>query len=454
MHRICLIACVALLLLAPMSAFGQDGAGEAVRFRVGHFSPGLGNVDIYIRGELTDTRNLSFAEVTGWFELTPGSYRFAVVPAGGSLTEEAITVATVDLEDGQWVTLGLIGEAVRGTVTLHPIVEDFSPLSFGETRLTFFNALPDVGPINIQIADETLLVSGLQYPALPSNGGQPSDGVYILDILAGTRNLQITPVDDNAVVLVQMDDLQLASGKNNLLVATGLRASAVMVMVTTDPTAMPVDEENLETGSGPGVGRLRLGHFSPDAGELDVYINGELSEITGLALGELTDWSTLDAGRYDVAVVPTGESLGRALMTANDVTLRAGDWMTVAALGATEMVNSGLYPILEDHGPIASGETRLAFLHAMPDLGPINVQLTDGPLLLNSVSFPGGNPASDVRSLDIVAGARSLEITPFDDPFDVILAMPDVNLAEGRYHLLVAAGVRGNPLPFLFAATE
>ena len=62
-------------------------------------------------------------------------------------------------------------------------------------------------------------------------------------------------------------------------------------------------------GVAAGDARFRVGHFSPDAPPVDVYVNGDpFPGLQGVPFGVLSDYFTVPAGTYQVEVTPAGDA--------------------------------------------------------------------------------------------------------------------------------------------------
>ncbi len=441
MRRLAVLVTLLAMLVTAVSALAQGDTGDVALVRVAHFVPGTDVVDVFVDGVLSDVQGLDFGEVSGWVELAAGSHDFAVAPAGGTLADAVLTLEGVDLAADDWVTVAAVGSLEVGNAFLQPILEDFSEIPFGETRLTVVHAIPNAGPVNVQLDDGTVLIQTL---AFPQTLGE-NDGAVSVDLVAGPRTIQITPFDDPATILFTLDNVMLASGKNNLVALAGLAANAVTVFVPTDPTHVMVagaEEEVVETGEGPV--QVRVAHFAPGAGEVDVYANGELSDVQGLLFGEVTDWFELPAGYYDIAIAPVGTSLEDAVIEAT-VPLIADEWMTVVAYGSVELGAADVEAIVDDFSPLDTGMTRLSVFHGIPNAGPVNVQLSDGTVLIQTIGFPGSlDDNNGQETVDIVAGPHTIQITPYDDPATVLFEFADMPLSAGMHYHIAVVGLAGD----------
>ncbi len=434
MRKLVISVTILAMLVTAVSVFAQGAMDDVVMVRVFHAVPGTGLVDVFVNGELSDVQALGFGDMTAWFEMAPGDYDLAVAPAGGSLEDAVITLDGASVAAGDWVTIAAVGSVEVGDAFLQVIVEDFSDIVFGETRLTVFHGVPNLGPVNVQLDSGTVLIQTL---AFPQTLGE-NDGAVSVDIVAGPRTIQFTPFDDSETVLMSLDNVMLASGKNNFVAVIGLAAGPVTVIVPTNPADLSeVVEVAEEVDPGEGSVQVRLFHAAPGAGGVDVYVNGELAE-EDFFFGEITDWLEMDAGFYDVALAPVDTSLDDAVLEA-EVALIAGESMTVIAYGSVELGMADVMTVSEDFSEIGAGEARISFQHLIPNAGPVNLQLADGTVLFQTVGYPGSlNDNNGYVSVDLVAGPRVFQVTPFDDPDTVLFEVEAPMLAGDHYYIAVA----------------
>ncbi len=427
-------------LSAPMTRPAAAQAAEA-HVRFGHFSPGMGEVDVTIDRQLTDDPGLKFGAVTDWLPLPAGSHRLTVSRSGAPLAE-ALIDTSVELAAGQRVTLAIIGEVIRGTAQLFPLVEDYSPMAQGETRITFLHAIPDLGLVDITQVEGGPLVSGLAYPGT-AEAGQGWDGSTQLDLIGGGRVLAFEPRDTPGLIMLQ-EGYALNEGASHLLVLAGLRASPVTVLATTIPETEVVTVDGELVGLGSGEAIVRAGNFASGAGGLTIFLDGEPFDEEALVFGDSTGWVTIPAGEYEVAAASAGTPYENAIIIAPDVPVATGSRLTLAVVGLIPADGGQIYPVMEDPSPVQPGEARLTVFHAMPDLGPVSVWLDDQVQLFVALDFPGiDGPAYD--SVDLVAGTRRLQLRPFTDPGGVALELPAVSLGAGTHNLVVVAGLQANP---------
>jgi hypothetical protein len=197
------------------------------RLRVAHFSPDAGSVDIYVNGELSSMTNVVFNDVGDWMNVAPGSYEIGIAPAGGA----AILTVSVDLAQGDWVTVEALGSLAQNTLRLNAVSEDFSPLAEGDARLSMYNAVEGSPAYNVTV-DGNPVVTRLGYPGTQGN----NDGYFSSDVPAGTHLIQFVVTNQASIVVINLPDVALDAGSSYLIAAVGSPAAPGAVIV---PSAVP-----------------------------------------------------------------------------------------------------------------------------------------------------------------------------------------------------------------------
>lgn len=200
---------------------------------------------------------------------------------------------------------------------------------------------------------------------------------------------------------------------------------------------------------------VRVAHFATDAGSVDVYINGELSDIQEFEFGQVSDWMSVPAGTYDFAVAPAGSSVEDAVLTAEGVEIAADTWTTFAAIGLAGDDTLAIQPIAEDYSPLGLGQFRLTIFHAIPAAPAVDVYAGE-QLLVRGLTFPGqalaqvgidtpeaNDGTTIIGSLD--EGVYDVRVTVLDDPSTVVLDLPDTEFNAGNNYLVAAVGLASEP---------
>ena len=163
----------------------------------------------------------------------------------------------------------------------------------------------DAPAVDIAPDGEAALVEDLAFP---------SDTGY-LDLPAGEYDLEIRAAGTDTVAF-DLDPITLDDGTSYSVFAVGgLEDGSFTVVPAVDAA----------------LAGVRVGHFSPDAPNVDVYANGG-AILTDVPFGAISEYLYVPAGTYQVQVVPAGASLeeGPVVIDA-ELTLEDGTLTTVAA---------------------------------------------------------------------------------------------------------------------------
>ncbi len=175
-------------------------------------------------------------------------------------------------------------------------------------------------------------------------------------------------------------------------------------------------------------------HASPDAPNVDVYVDGTLA-ISNLGYGWYFGPLPVPAGDHQIQVTASGQAPDTAVIDAT-VTLESGMAYQVAATGLLAEITPQIYPV--DVSAIAEGNARVRVVHTSPDAPAVDVAVTGGDVLIPNLTFPN---ASDY--LEVPAGTYDLEVRPAGST-DVALALPGVALEANTVYDVYAIGQLGN----------
>jgi len=217
-------------------------------------------------------------------------------------------------------------------------------------------------------------------------------------------------------------------------VLTGMGAAAILggTGIATAGQDQSDSEENGDgNGDGGNVASLKGFHASPDAPNVDVYVNDVLV-LEDVAFGEVSDYLVLLSGEYDVAVVPTGEDTDAAVID-QSVDVPAGAATAVVVGEAAEDGDQPLELLLleVDLDELEEDQSRVRVVHASPDAPAIDV-VADDQELVTDLEF--GN----AEYVEVPADSYTLAIRPADG--DEAVAEFDVELAPNTIYSAYAVG--------------
>jgi uncharacterized surface protein with fasciclin (FAS1) repeats len=348
----------ALGLAAPAEA--EAAPEEVVNIRVAHFSPDTPAVDIYVNGEAAIT-DLAFPSITDYVTLPAGSYELAVAPAGTSIADAAIGPATFDLPAGAVLTIAAIGSLEAGTLAPAVIPDNVSPLAEGSARVTAFHAIEDAPAVDVR-ANGNLLISRLAYPGTQFN----NDGVFELDVPAGTYDITVVPAGAREPVVLDLSGTTLEAGTYYFVAAVGTLAAPQAALAVVDAGAAAVlrGEEPVEEAA-PTIVEIAAGN--PDFSTLVAAVTAADPAIAAALSGE---------GPLTV-FAPTNQAFADLLAALN---LSAED-----VLANTELLNQVLlYHVVE--GAVLAETVVTLDGQSVPTLlegASVEVSIVNGGVVLN-----------------------------------------------------------------------
>jgi hypothetical protein len=435
MRKFLLLLLSLFLIILPTLA--QDDS-NAVYLRGAHFSVDAPTVDIYVNGDLA-VSNLSFPEVSSWSASEAGSYEVAVVLAGGNVADAVVT-GSWDAEEGQWITVAVVGLAEDNSLAVHAIPD-------GNFRISAFNAIAEFEPINVLVGDNEI-VHGLGFPGT----FEESDGYVTTSLVAGSYAIEIQ--NEAGEAIINLDQIMMGAGRAYFLAAVGTRNEPQYVFLPTDVEStmgVEVAAEAVDVGEGPL--QARIGHFVVDAGEVDVYVDGE-AVASNLLFGDVTDYNEMQAGVYEVALVPAGGTIDDAVYS-GQISLVAGSVSLLAAIGYVDDGSVNVVIAAEPNTPPVGGEMRVSFFQAVPSQNLFDLTV-DGSTLIQGVAYPNAfeGAGDGYVSVDLPAGPYSFSVVSGDITLDV----GTITTGAGRSYLIVAGGNESSPVFFFksadFPATE
>lgn len=321
---------------------------------------------------------------------------------------------------------------------------------FAPTNQAFSNLFDFLGVTPEELlANTELLTTVLLYHVV--EGEVLAEQVIGLDgqsvpTLLGEGGITITIQDGNVilndVVQVTSTDIQASNGVIHVIDDVLLPQSVLDSL-----SAEPDQEEEMMAAD--EFVNIRVAHFSPDTPAVDVYVNGEAA-ITNLAFPDVTDFITLPAGTYEIAVAPAGTSIDQAAIGPADFDLPAGEFVTVAAIGSLNAGTLAPSIFIKDFSPIPEGSARVVVFHGIEDAPAVDVR-AGGTVLINGLAYPGsfitadGTPNDGAFELDVPAGTYDLTVTPAGATTPVVLDLSGTTLEAGVYYLVAAVGTLENP---------
>jgi uncharacterized surface protein with fasciclin (FAS1) repeats len=185
--------------------------------------------------------------------------------------------------------------------------------------------------------------------------------------------------------------------------------------------------------------RVRIAHFSPDAPAVQIFINGQRSDIQTLRFGDVSGWVELLPGTYSIAVVPAGAGLDAAAIGPVNVSFAPGGWLTIAAIGSLNAGTLTVGTVNEAYRTLAADEARVTVFHAIEDAPAVDVILPDGTAIVSGLSFGQG------AVLNVPAGTYSLSVVAAGTTGPAVLSLPNTALNARTFYFVAATNTLSNP---------
>lgn len=404
-----LAAALAAVTTIPAATLAQDDMAELAKVRVLHGVGDAPAVDVYAGGNLV-LEGLEYAQVSDYLEVPGGEYQVQVVPSGATLDEGPLVIdAPLTFDGGSMTTVAATGSLAAG-IQPQVIVDAPAPNADGsQVRIVHLSA--DAPAVDVAPDGDAALVEGLAYP----------DGTGYVDLPAGEYDLEIRPAGTTDVAF-DLDPLTLDAGTSYSAFAVGGLGDGSFAVVPAVDAALA------------GV---RVGHFSADAPNVDVYADGS-AVLTDVPFGAISDYLYVPAGTYRIQVVPTGTSLeeGPVVIDA-ELTFEGGTLTTVAATNTLADITPVV--VADKPAPVAD-QAQVRVVHLSADAPRVDVA-PDGSGVKAAI-FKNLRYGKAKGYATVPAGEYDLEIRPAGKrkaAFDI----DPITLEAGKSYSAMAVGQLG-----------
>ena len=290
------------------------------RVRMLNFSPDAGDLDLLETGGDEWFGDVALGEASDYRDVAPGTYS---ADLRGDDDRVLLTVADLTFEETQVYDVIALGQVADDTLEVQSLITSVSPPcaevlgiegAGSDACLRFVHAAPDTPPVDIYLSDAQL-AQNLEYGTATEYVAAPSGTARQMRVTATGAPLEEALVDW---------PFDLQAGQAYELLVTGAGEELELNITGTDLRPLVEDQA-----------RLRVFHASPDAGVIDLGVQGQEENLfEGVDFRDATDYIVLDAGDYSLEVRPGGEDLSVALQAA----------VPVPSLGITTRSSSAAAP--------------------------------------------------------------------------------------------------------------
>ena len=191
------------------------------------------------------------------------------------------------------------------------------------------------------------------------------------------------------------------------------------------------EEENgeEENGEEEEMAMLRVAHLSPDAPNVDVYVDDELT-LEDVSFGTVSDYLELEPAAYAIRITAAGDE--QTVVFDEEVELTAGAF-TAAAIGelADDASQAFAVQTYEDNLEDPGDNARIRVVHASPDAPNVDIA-AGGEVLLEDVAF------GEAGAVEVPEGEYMIQIRPTGEE-EAVAEFP-TEVAAGMVYSAFAVG--------------
>ncbi|MBX0287525.1 DUF4397 domain-containing protein [Halomicroarcula sp. F28] len=206
--------------------------------------------------------------------------------------------------------------------------------------------------------------------------------------------------------------------------------------MTETGTEAEMTETETEDGETSGTAMVRVSHMSPDAPNVDVYVDGS-AVLEDVPFGTTSGYLEVGAGDHDVEITAAGQP--DTVVYDDTITVAADTSYTIAAAGEiSDGADEAFSPLIleDDTSDPGSDTARLTLAHVSPDAPAVDVTAAgEDTVLFDGVAY------SQSGSVEVPAGDYTVQVRGDTDSNDGdVVAEFDVSLAGGEVYTAFASG--------------
>ena len=195
------------------------------------------------------------------------------------------------------------------------------------------------------------------------------------------------------------------------------------------------DTEGNETDGGmeeSEMANVRVAHLSPDAPNVDVYVDGE-AVLEDVAYRDVSDYLQLTPGSYGVQITAAGDP--ETVLYDETLEVDAANY-TVAAIGEAAEENQPLsVEVFEDDLTDPGENARIRGIHAAPDAPAVDIVGADsGDPLFEDLAF------GESQTAEAPPGTYTFDVVPAGEEDADPVASFDATVEAGTVYSALAVG--------------
>lgn len=170
---------------------------------------------------------------------------------------------------------------------------------------------------------------------------------------------------------------------------------------------------------------VRFLHTSPDAPNIDIYVNGQLT-LKNLLFKQISNYFSLKAGKYHIDIYPTGNMVDSVLN--KNITVESGKSYTLAAIDPVKKLRLLVYG---NQPEVPVNESKIRFIHLSATTVALDIAVKDRDVVFPNVSY---KQATDY--LGLTPMTVDLELREAGSK-NVILSMPKAKFKPNETYSIV-----------------
>jgi hypothetical protein len=376
------------------------------RVRIIHASPNAPNVDVYVDGSRV-LNNIPFFNVSSFLDVPAGARLLQVTPANAPVSSAVIST-TASIQTGKDYSVAAVGLLPTANLANTAFRGEIIPENLGATTATsatvrVYHFSPDTPAVSVRVKNGPTVISNLAFPSA-SNMLQLSAGTYSLEVFPTTAMTPTIPLT-----------LTVAAGQRYDVFATNVFSKLAFKVQNT-------------------AAKLRVIHASPDAPNVDVYLDGtKVQALTNVPFFTASGYLSVPTGGRFVEITATGQPRSSAVFSGT-VSVELGRSYTAAATGlisSTAPITQafGVRLFEDDLSPVQPCQTRVRVYHFSPDAPPVNVFEVNGPTLAEALPFGSASAYANIR-----AGTYNLAVAPTASLSTIVINLPGTALRTGQVY--------------------
>lgn len=221
-----------------------------------------------------------------------------------------------------------------------------------------------------------------------------------------------------------------------------LKLIITVMLLVTGITVVAQEETATEAVTPENTAYVRVAHFSPDGGEVDLYFDDAAVDADSLSYQQVSDWMAVPAGEHSLTAAPTGTSQADAVFEPVSLDLMGATWTTVMVVDAAEGEGLTTQTVQEDYSDLLPGTAGFTIVHAAQGVPSLNM-VRDGVVYVTGLSYTPEAPISSSFIDD--SGTYSIQFVEPETPDTAVIDQPEAEIPENTYTLIAVVGTADSP---------